>query len=1139
MNNALKIILSVLVILYPRTMFSASERGTEKLPFNSQLRQLISQTFYEGPDISPEKIAAYHQGIEKRYWQIANNLKNVYTLKENLSLKKAVKKVAKQGTIEAYQVLLDYLEELKTTKEPTAFNLLALKVLEMDDALKISGKKLASTMLFEKASAFLKRRKIPIRIAPKGEASNLIDPATGLFYSQTQLARMKQKGIDISKLDPPVDSTFWTPHDIGKIDIKALYQTGQTPLHKGLNIVFPGDKGGKGYYKKIRRTQTKPKIDIFITHKGKKLSFKLKIGSEMHSEITAASLYAALGFSVDISKYVRDFKLVLGDTTPHQFKRAWNAYYSRYDVNKYIKRQGKDEEGHYIVFYEGLLEAKPNGLLRVGPWAFGRVGHNGLREVRGTLLFDIWIANMDLKEAENNKLVLRKTRKTGEHYRFFHIQHDMGFAFGSIYIERPGDFYWRVVKKKTDDYIHLSYRCLQQNSIFKYITFADAKWMVRLIAQLSREQIQAAVELGGWPESMGKLLVEKLIARRNQMVSAFNLLGQVLPNGKHITFIPFNRYLTTGDGVVVKGKLKINELPGYIQYFGPRIRELIPIIARHIKNAAVDGVVNGLSTICYLKINPEWMGLSPEIISRIIISINREVELNPKPTGERDDYLVQDTMEIGFRLGYGFTVSGDVTYVKKYTVVYPVKTEDEGRYHNHFIINLLLPGQIKKLTPQDNFVAIIEDYLKGRGSIKIGGQEDYLVNDSPVGTSLGISKIYLGRHFISRKDPNKLIYFKDKSVYKELDFNLFLEFAFLFYYRIPLFKAAAQKGALKRTYVEMDLGDMEAGSTKLEALERLLLDNDTSMIEKLGVKKILNNKFFQEKTKFNLLGFFKSRSIYRVDHLKETGSTTRFQVESQKQKSWRFLDNGECYFSWIRFQGKSGGKNEIDEPLLTILMRIEDRNTKNRELKHGYLDFMDKVALRDGFIDFDAEAHSQNRCWGYIQVYLHMTFYREAIQQLLKVDEMEIWETLASVTSHSVQTLIRASKPPDYRRRPPASRLDPIRRLAWKTAYIIQVLKKARKTRDTLKKMSYLVKTLRKAIYTNSHGFDPTLLSVILRIAGKENFFISAALTMPVHKEMVFPERIPLYNETGVKRSVEPVFFECIFDDPAEIYHLF
>jgi hypothetical protein len=1139
MNHALKFVLLVLLFLYPLTMVSAPEQGTEKLPFNSQLKQLISQTFYEGPGISPEKIAAYHQGIEKRYWQITDNLKNVYILRKHLSSEKALNKVFKRGTIEAYQVLLDYIEELKTTKEPTAFNLLALKVLEMDDALKISGKKLASTMLFEKVSAALKRRKIPIKTAPKGEASNLADPVTGFYYSQTQLARMKQGGIDISKLDPPGDSTFWTPHDIGKIDIKAYYQTGQPPLHKGLKIVFPLDKGGKGYYIKIRRTQTKPKIDIFITHKGKRLSFKLKVGSEMHSEVTAASLYAALGFSVDISKYVRDFKLVLGDTTPHQFKRAWNAYYSRYDVNKYIKDQGEDEEGHYIVFYEGLLEAKPNGLLRVGPWAFGRVGHNGLREVRGTLLFDIWIANMDLKEAENNKLVLRKTRKTGGHYRFFHIQHDMGFAFGSTYIERPGDFNWTLVKKKTDDYVLLSYRCFQQNSIFKYVTFADARWMVRLIARLSREQVQAAVELGGWPESMGKLLVEKLIARRNQLVSAFDLVGDVLPNGKRITLIPFNRRLTTTDGVVVKGKLKIYELPGYIQYFGPRIRELIPIIARQIRNAAVDGMVNGLSTIRYFKINPEWVGWSPDIISRIIIRTNREVELNPRPTGERDDYLVQDTMEIGFRLGCGFTLSGDISYVKKYTVVYPVKTEDEGRYHNHFIINLLLPGQVKKFTPQDNFVAIVEDYLKGRGRIKIGGNVDSLVNDSPLGASLGVSKIYLGRHFISRKDPHKLIYFKDKSVYNELAFKIFLEFAFLFQYRIPLLKTATQKGSLTRTYVEMDPGDMETGSTKLKALKCLLLDNDASMIEKMGAKKTLNDEFLQEKTKFNLLGFFKSRSIYRIDRLKGTGSTTRFQVESQKQKSWRFLDNGERYFSWIRFQGKSGGKNEIDEPLLTILLRIEDRNTKNRELKRGYLDFIDRVVLRDGFIGFDAAAHSQNRRWGYIQVYLHMTFYREAIRQLLQVDEMEIWKTLASITPHSVQTLIRASKPPDYRRRPPTSRLDPLRRLAWKTAYIIKALKKARKTRDTLKKMSYLVKTLRKAIYTNGHGFDPTLLSVIHKIAGEENLFISAEVTMPVHKEMVFPERIPLYNETGVKRPVEPVFFEYIFDDPVEIYHLF
>jgi hypothetical protein len=1097
-----------ILFLYPA---AAAETfpATEDLPFNKQLRQLISQTFYKGPQISQEKIAAYRQGIENRYRQVKKNLKNVYHLEKNLSLKKTKKKIRKKGDIQSYKLLLDYIDQLKNTSEPVAFNTLALKILDMDDALKISGKLLETHMMLGRLSQSFKSRKIPIHKVPKGEASNLADPAAGRFYSQYQLARMKKKGIDISKLNPPADSTFWKPHDIPGIDVKTHYQTGQDPLHKGLIITFPENKA---YYEKIRKTQTKPKIDIYTRdpQSGKKIPYKLKIGTEMHSEVTASALYAALGFSVDISKYVRDFKLVLGDVTPHQFRREWNSYYSRYELEKYIKKQGRDEEGHYIIFYEGLLEAKPKELLRVGRWSYRKNGHTGLREVRGTLVFNMWITNIDLHDNENNKLVLRKI---GDQYRFFHLQHDMGFAFGWTYIERPGEFKWKLLKKKTDDYVYLNYRSFQENSGFKYITFADARWITRLIAQLSREQVQAAVELGGWPDAMGKLLVEKLIARRNQLVEAFDLEGEILPNGKHISLLPVDRNLTTADGVVVKGKLKKYVLPGYTQYFGPRLRELIPLFLRGIRNAGVDGVVNLLSGVRNIDFDPEKLFDSDiDLITRIIIRMNREIEPNPFPTGDNDDYLVKDTLRIGARLGYGFALSGDLTYYRKYTVVYPVKTVDEGRFHNNFILNLLPRSQIKKMarfTPRQRFAIMIEDYLEGRGS---------------------------------RKTPHRMIYFEDNGHYRQLALKIYLEFGYFLHYRIPFFRAELQKGTLTRNYVEVDLSDIEKNPDKSAALEQLFLESDPSLIKKMGEQKTIDDKFFQRKSQFTFLGLVKRRSVYRVDRLKERGDVSdayQYQVENQKQRTWVFLDNGERFFSWVRMTGKSGKTNEIRDPLLTIALRIDDRNTTDKELKGSYLEMINNMGMGKRFIDFDSTAHSRNRRWGYTQVYIDMTFYKEAIDALLRADEKEIWQALSAVTGHSVQELIRMGRPPDYFRNPSAALAGKTKYLARKTASFIINLKKARKKKDALKKMAYLVKAVRKAVYVSGHSFNSRLLTVIRQIVGEDNFYISAVVTMPIHKENMFPERVPLYNEFGVKRPIEPVYFKYIFEDPAEIYHLF
>ena len=63
------------------------------------------------------------------------------------------------------------------------------------------------------------------------------------------------------------------------------------------------------------------------------------------------------------------------------------------------------------------------------------------------------------------------------------------------------------------------------------ITYADARWMTRQIAQLSRKQIVQAVSIGHWPRAAGELLTEKLIHRRNQLVEAFDLVGTPSPSG--------------------------------------------------------------------------------------------------------------------------------------------------------------------------------------------------------------------------------------------------------------------------------------------------------------------------------------------------------------------------------------------------------------------------------------------------------------------------------------------------------------------------------------------------------------------------------------------------------------------------------
>jgi len=1142
--KGLRFLILLLILTLPGLSFLAHAESisyaSERLPFNPQLEKLIRESFYKDSRPSLEKITQYQSAITRRYQQVKQNLKNRYRLEQRLSPGKAKKKIKSNDELRSYKILLDYIEQLKIQENPQKFKRLALKIFELEYALKVSGVKLSSIRLAEKLYYYLKKVKIPTTSAVEGEASNLVNPKTGFFFSQEELIKFKKKRGDMSKLNPPSDSTFWTDHAVSRIDVKKHYQTGQDALHKGLEIVFPEKKA---FFKRIRRTQTKPKIDLFFIHKGKKWELKLKVGAEVHSEITCAALFATLGFSVDISKYVRDFKVILGEVPHYKFRREWESYYTRYEMDRYIKEQGKDEEGYYVIFYEGVLEAKPKGLLRVGPWAYGLNGNGGLREVRGSFIFNMWVANMDLKEAENNKLILRKY---GDRYKFFHIQHDMGFAFGSTYIERPGLFKWDLVKKRDEKYIHMTYRCFQKNTGFRYITYSDARWMVRLIARLTRQQITDAVSLAGWPESLRKLVVEKLISRRNQLVKAFFLEGEKTPEGEPITLLKFDRYLTTPDNAVVNGKLKTYWFKGYPLYYGPRFNEVLAMASKGFRNLGIDTFVDILASFNYIVLDPEWFGLDPWIVSKIILRMNREIELNPRPTSERDTWLVKDSMEIGFRLGYGFVLSGDVAYIKKYTLVYPVPSMNAGRFHDKFILNLLLPFKSRGRNLPENHVVMMEDYLEGRGRLRLQPFE------FPLKCLLTSSKIYLRRHFLSLKDNRRAIFWEDKSFYDELKLRILFELFSTF--RIPILKNYIQKGTLNRDYVEIDITDLETNPRKRKALDLMLQEGDPTLLKQMGHQKTITDTFTEKKNSFRLLGVLRRRSVFRVDQLKlnegkilyphgqssdKAATSHYFQIESRKLKAWNFIDDGERYFSIVRLSGETDKHKTIQNPLITIFMQINDNSTLDKELKNGYLPFINTTALKKDFINFDSTTHSINRIWSSTQVFVNMILYKEAIENLIQADGERIWAVMAEITGKSAAYWRRQLKSRRYRGRPVTGRYSWDHYLAEKTRYFIKSLQKARKASDSHKKMRQVVKAVRKAIYTSRKGFNPVHLAIIHKLSGEGNFYMNAKVTMPENKENVFPARSPLYNEIGINRGLEVPVFQFIFDDPSEIYHLF
>ena len=534
LNRSIVAITSTIIFFSSINTLAKGAHENNHVPLSTQ----IDSEFFDSGTLSQAKIKAYQSKITKRRNEIAANIINYEKDYNNKSKKKTNKAVIKNNTIESYDLLLGFINELKTQKSKKEQLHTISLMYEMNDAILAELRPNTEMQIVREFQTVVKKIEIhKTKTSDFGEASNLVNPKTGQIFSKEKVERMKAQGIDISKFDPPkYNGVIELMDDVSKSDLVTRYYgaptgpsngIGTDQLHKGLAVNFP--KNNTAIFDSIRKTQSKPKIIIKTFDKdGKKTRYKLKFGIELHSEPTAGGLSSALGFFVDPNKHVKNFKVIIGKMTYDQFKVDFHSYYdvNKYDLNLFISEAGSDENGNYLIFREGMVEAKfsSDDIKRVGPWYWNGVDHKDRREFRGMFVFDLWIHNTDLKEGENNKMAIRKIEgKTYPHY----LQHDLGFGFGFWFRERPTDYRWSLIKEDKKDRVIFDFRSFQHNSGFDHVTFADGRWMTRKIAQLTREQISQAVKLGQWPSTSPynyeQLIIEKLISRRNDLVKAFDL----------------------------------------------------------------------------------------------------------------------------------------------------------------------------------------------------------------------------------------------------------------------------------------------------------------------------------------------------------------------------------------------------------------------------------------------------------------------------------------------------------------------------------------------------------------------------------------------------------------------------------------
>ncbi len=191
----------------------------------------------------------------------------------------------------------------------------------------------------------------------------------------------------------------------------------------------------------------------------------------------------------------------------------------------------------YLILVPANVQFRAGTARNVGEWQFGGIGHEDRRELRGMGLLAAWLTWFDSR-AENTKL---RVDSTGSSIHLEHFFSDVGAGLGSGtgWLSQHGEdanaLTWtfthaEIVRgpgRMTTPFRIEFYKPLVPTLAFQNMTVDDARWMARLIGQLSEPQLRAALVASGYNSAQAKLYLEKLINRRDQMIRDLGLTEEI------------------------------------------------------------------------------------------------------------------------------------------------------------------------------------------------------------------------------------------------------------------------------------------------------------------------------------------------------------------------------------------------------------------------------------------------------------------------------------------------------------------------------------------------------------------------------------------------------------------------------------
>lgn len=392
---------------------------------------------------------------------------------------------------------------------------------------------------------------------------------------------------DEGKTDPSA-STFWKrPLDISKVDVLPGAHANTSLDTNGLNCEYDSPHTGAGLQVSFEAICKDSKGNLI--NEGRKL--KIKFGSETHTGPFNTRVFAALGFNTVRIEYfpglnlkydrrlisesnrsdrmeskvtitgldrisvrldgmnnpfddIKEVELKNGKRLPGGLELASRLLIDSNNLSARILErdyaQLRNDKNYNLEFEnqiktfimkEGSIKFKEaDDVVSVGNWDYDSPAIANRRDVRGGAVLNMFLNNYDTRNANTN-VHLKKT-KNGVELR--HLFSDVGSGLGkgttffSTSNAEPDKFRAEWIAIDNEGALQISgYNVLERHRTFKNVTPDDAKWMARMIGKIEPEQIKRALVVSGFSSAEVKVLTLRLLQRRDNLVRALGLTGEL------------------------------------------------------------------------------------------------------------------------------------------------------------------------------------------------------------------------------------------------------------------------------------------------------------------------------------------------------------------------------------------------------------------------------------------------------------------------------------------------------------------------------------------------------------------------------------------------------------------------------------